>query len=76
MIVHFHDSATSQQVQSFLGWINSDPGLTATLAHGSVPPRVAVYGVTAEDEPVLKRQILETAGVQRVEPRPIGSGAW
>ena len=76
MIVHFHNLATSQQVQSFLSWINSDPGLTATLEHGSAPPRVAVYGVLAEDALVLKRQILDTAGVQRVEPRPVGSGAW
>lgn len=76
MIVHFYDSATLQQVQSFLSWINSDPGLTATLALDSAPPRVAVYGVPAEDELVLKRQILDTVGVQRVEPRQISSGAW
>ncbi len=76
MNVHFHNSATLQQVHFFLNWINSDPVLTATLAHGSDPPLVVVYGVPAKDALVLKRQILDTAGVQRVEPRLIGSGAW
>lgn len=76
MIVHFYGSATLQQVRSFLSWINADPCLTATLEHGSVPPRVVVHGVLAQDAPVLERQILDTVGVQRVEPRRIGSGAW
>ncbi len=76
MVVHFHRSATLQQVQVFLNWINSDPVLTATLAHGSVPSRVAIYGVRAKDKLILERQILDTVGVQRVEPRQIGSGAW
>ena len=81
MILIFYEDATSHHVAAVRRFLGTESGMTIKqegkpngLSAGG--KRYMVCGAGNPDqEPVLKQQLLAMAGVHRVEPRPVGSGA-
>lgn len=81
MILVFTDDATSEHISSVERFLSLD-GMSLTEVGGCHSchrsgRRFRVCGARNPDqEPVLSRQLTSMDGVDRVEARPVGIGAW
>lgn len=76
MLVFFSASATGEHVDEVVRFVDQDSCMRAVRQYWRTPPCLLITGVGDQCRATLQEHLSRMDGVERIEPRQFGCGAW